>query len=66
MWIPKSEQDILSAIDAGDLVETANSDTKAALPAKDKSIEPVRPRNSVFPVIGYLLSFRNPRRISPT
>ena len=23
MWMPKSEQDILSAIDAGDLVETA-------------------------------------------
>jgi len=37
MWIPKSEQDILSAIDAGDLVETANFDAKSALPAKGKS-----------------------------
>lgn len=37
MWMPKSEQDILSAIDAGDLVETANFDAKAALPAKGKS-----------------------------
>ncbi len=37
MWMPKSEQDILSAIDAGDLVETANFDAKAALPGKGKS-----------------------------
>jgi hypothetical protein len=37
MWMPKSEQDILSAIAAGDLVETANFDAKAALPGKGKS-----------------------------
>ena len=37
MWIPKSEQDILSAIDAGDLVETATFDAKTSLPAKGKS-----------------------------
>lgn len=36
MWVPKSEQDILSAIEAGDLVETANFDAKAALPDKRK------------------------------
>jgi predicted HTH transcriptional regulator len=36
MWIPKSEQDILSAIDAGDLSETANFDGKSALPGKGK------------------------------
>jgi hypothetical protein len=37
MWIPESEQEILAAIDAGDLVETATFDAKAALPAKGKS-----------------------------
>jgi hypothetical protein len=37
MWVPKSEQDILSAIDAGDLVETSNFDAKSALPGKGKS-----------------------------
>lgn len=37
MWMPKTEQDILSAIEAGDLVETANFDAKAALPGKGKS-----------------------------
>jgi hypothetical protein len=37
MWIPTSEQDILSAIDAGDLVETATFDAKASLPTKGKS-----------------------------
>jgi hypothetical protein len=36
MWMPKSEQDILSAIDAGDLNETANFDGKSALPGKGK------------------------------
>jgi hypothetical protein len=39
MWVPKSEQDILSAIDAGDLIETATFDAKASLPAKSKSKE---------------------------
>ena len=37
MWIPESEQEILAAIEAGDLVETASFDAKAALPAKGKS-----------------------------
>ena len=37
MWIPKSEGEILAAIEAGDLIETANFDAKAALPAKGKS-----------------------------
>ncbi len=37
MWVPKSEKDILSAIAAGDLVETANFDAKAKLPGKGKS-----------------------------
>lgn len=37
MWIPESEQEILAAIDAGDLVETASFDAKVALPAKGKS-----------------------------
>ncbi len=37
MWIPKSEQDILSAIEAGGLMETANFDAKSALPGKGKS-----------------------------
>jgi hypothetical protein len=36
MWMPKSEQDILSAFDAGDLIETANFDGKSALPGKGK------------------------------
>ena len=37
MWTPTSEQDILSAVDAGDLIETATFDAKASLPTKDKS-----------------------------
>jgi Putative DNA-binding domain len=37
MWIPASENEILAAIDAGDLIETASLDAKAALPAKGKS-----------------------------
>jgi hypothetical protein len=37
VWTPKSEQDILSAIAAGDLSETANFDGKSALPGKGKS-----------------------------
>ncbi len=37
MWVPESERDVLSAIDAGDLVETANFDAKSALPGKGKS-----------------------------
>ena len=37
MWVPKSEKDILSAIAAGDLVETASFDAKLALPGKGKS-----------------------------
>jgi hypothetical protein len=37
MWIPESEQEILAAIDAGDLIETASFDAKAALLAKGKS-----------------------------
>lgn len=37
MWTPKSEREILAAIEAGDLTETANFDAKAALPAKGKS-----------------------------
>ena len=37
MWVPKSEQDIFSAIDAGDLIETATFDAKASLPAQGKS-----------------------------
>lgn len=37
MWIPKSEQEILTAIDAGDLVETASCDAKRSLLAKGKS-----------------------------
>ena len=37
MWVPTSEQDILSAIDAGTLIETATFDAKSALPGKGKS-----------------------------
>jgi hypothetical protein len=37
MWIPESEQEILTAIDAGDLVETASFDAKLSLPDKGKS-----------------------------
>lgn len=37
MWIPKSEGEILAAIEAGDLTETATFDAKASLPAKGKS-----------------------------
>jgi hypothetical protein len=37
IWIPESEQEILAAIDAGDLAETATFDAKASLPAKGKS-----------------------------
>jgi hypothetical protein len=36
VWIPTSEQDILSANDAGDLIETATFDAKVSLPAKGK------------------------------
>jgi hypothetical protein len=37
MWIYKTEQEILAAIDVGDLIETASFDAKEALPAKGKS-----------------------------
>lgn len=37
MWIPESEQEILAAIEAGDLIETASFDAKGALPARGKS-----------------------------
>src|SRR5215208_1874326 len=37
MWIPATEKEILAAIEAGDLVETATFDAKASLPAKGKS-----------------------------
>lgn len=37
MWMPASEQEILAAINAGDLVETASFDAKGALPAKGKA-----------------------------
>ncbi len=37
MWIPKSEQEILAAIEAGDLTETTTFDAKTALLAKGKS-----------------------------
>ena len=36
MWIPESEQEILAAIDTGDVSETANFDGKSALPGKGK------------------------------
>ena len=37
MWMPTSERDILAAIEAGGLIETASFDAKVALPAKGKS-----------------------------
>jgi Schlafen, AlbA_2 len=37
VWIPRTEQAILAAIETGDLVETANFDAKEALPTKGKS-----------------------------
>ena len=37
MWMPASEQEILAAIEAGDLLETATFDAKKALPGKGKS-----------------------------
>ena len=37
MWTPASEQEILAAIEAGDLVETASFDAKGALPTKGKA-----------------------------
>ena len=37
MWVAKSEQEILAAIEAGDLIETASFDAKEALPVKGKS-----------------------------
>ena len=37
MWIPETEQEILVAIEAEDLIETASFDAKEALPAKGKS-----------------------------
>lgn len=37
MWMPATEQEVLAAIEAGDLVETASFDAKASLPAKGKS-----------------------------
>jgi hypothetical protein len=36
MWIPKSEQEILAAIEAGGLTESATFDAKAALPTKGR------------------------------
>ena len=37
MWMPVTEQEILAAIEAGELLETASFDAKASLPAKGKS-----------------------------
>jgi hypothetical protein len=37
MWMPATEQEILAAIEAGDLIETASFDTKVSLPDKGKS-----------------------------
>jgi hypothetical protein len=37
VWIPKSERDILVAIEAGDLDETSSFDARAALPMQGKS-----------------------------
>jgi len=37
MWVPATEHEILAAIEAKDLVETASFDAKASLPAKGKS-----------------------------
>jgi hypothetical protein len=37
MWIPATEHEILAAIEAGDLIETASFDAKEALPDKGKS-----------------------------
>jgi hypothetical protein len=37
MWIPETEREILAAIEAGDLLETASFDAKEALPDKGKS-----------------------------
>ncbi len=37
MWVPKSEREILAAIEAGDLSETSSFDVKAALPMQGKS-----------------------------
>jgi hypothetical protein len=37
VWKPASEQEILAAIEAGDMVETPSFDAKASLPAKRKS-----------------------------
>src|SRR3712207_6468068 len=37
MWIPASEGEILAAIEAGDLTETATFDAKASLPAQRRS-----------------------------
>ncbi len=37
MWIPKDENEIIEAIKAGDLVETATLDAKKALPEQGKS-----------------------------
>lgn len=37
MWIPRSEQEILAAIESGDLSETSSFDAKSALPKKGKS-----------------------------
>src|SRR5215210_2455232 len=37
MWIPEFEGELVRAIEAGDLVETATFDAKADLPKKGKS-----------------------------
>jgi hypothetical protein len=37
VWRPTSEQEILAAIEAGNLIETTTFDAKAALPLKGKS-----------------------------
>jgi hypothetical protein len=37
MWMPGTEREIMAAIEAGDLVETASFDAKGALPAKGNS-----------------------------
>ena len=37
MWIPRTERDIVSAIEAGNLIENATFDAKMGLPDKGKS-----------------------------
>ena len=37
MWMRASEREILAAIEAGDLIETATFDAKVSLPARGRS-----------------------------